>query len=270
VPRASQHPVEALCEPGSGVPDQMKESWIRRDLFEIYQGAYVGGKDSEWLRLGALGKVDNIAKLASKYPHDSVLEIGAGNGEILQRLAEVGFGQKIYAAEISKSGIAAIGEKRIRNLEQAALFDGHKLPFEDQEFDLAIMSHVVEHLEHPRELLYEACRVARYVFVEVPLEIHLRTPRNFVLDTTTGHINFYTAKSIRWLLQSCNMSILDEMITCPSMAVHRFSRGAYGMLMYWIKAPALRLLPWVAVSLFSYHCSLMARSPHSGPRGNAR
>jgi cyclopropane fatty-acyl-phospholipid synthase-like methyltransferase len=81
----------------------MKQSSIREDLYNIYRDAYVGGKDNEWLRLGALGKVENIAKLAGKYPHDSVLEIGAGNGEIVQRLSEIGFGRRISAAEISRA-----------------------------------------------------------------------------------------------------------------------------------------------------------------------
>jgi SAM-dependent methyltransferase len=243
----------------------MKQSSIREDLYDIYRDAYAASPDSEWLRLGALGKVENIVKLAGKYPHGSILEIGAGNGEIVQRLSEIGFGRRISAAEISPSGVVAIKEKRIDNLDRAVLFDGHELPFADQEFDLAIMSHVVEHLEHPRELLYEACRVARHVFVEVPLEIHLRTPRDFILNADTGHINFYTAKSIRWLLQSCNVRILGQVITCPSLAVHRFQRGARGVLIYCIKASVLALWPALATNLFTYHCALMALSPYTAP-----
>ncbi len=51
-------------------------------------------------------------------------------------------------------------------------------------------SHVVE---HPRTLLHEARRVARHVFVEVPLEHNLRLPRDFAADDL-GHINAYTRK----------------------------------------------------------------------------
>ena len=45
-------------------------------------------------------------------------------------------------------------------LVESKLFDGARVPYPDNSFDLAYMSHVVEHLEHPRQLIYEAARVA--------------------------------------------------------------------------------------------------------------
>ena len=49
-------------------------------------------------------------------------------------------------------------------------FDGSPIPFRDQTFNLAVLNHVVEHLESPRELIREAAQVAEKVFIEVPLE----------------------------------------------------------------------------------------------------
>lgn len=49
----------------------------------------------------------------------------------------------------------------------------------DGSFDLAIQSHVLEHVEYPRVVSHEAARVADYVFVEVPLELNRRTAEHF-------------------------------------------------------------------------------------------
>ena len=64
----------------------------------------------------------------------------------------------------------AIRAKNIPGLFDCKVFDGYTIPYDDNAFDLVVLSHVVEHVEHPRKLLYEAKRVARYVFIEVPLE----------------------------------------------------------------------------------------------------
>ena len=47
----------------------------------------------------------------------------------------------------------------------------------DGEFDLGILSHVLEHVREPGELLAEVARVAKAVVVEVPLEANLSARR---------------------------------------------------------------------------------------------
>ena len=160
---------------------------INAHLSANYEDYYEDG-DSEWRRLGAIGKVDNIVSLCRGLPHSSVLEIGAGEGSILNRLSGLDFGEELYALEISPSGVKTIKNKKISRLLECKVFDGYHVPYGDDRFDIAIVSHVVEHVEHPRQLLYEASRVAKYVFVEVPLEDTIRLPRDFVFDKV-GHIN---------------------------------------------------------------------------------
>jgi SAM-dependent methyltransferase len=47
--------------------------------------------------------------------------------------------------------------------------EGDELPFEDDEFDFILASHVIEHMPDPIRALHEWCRVAeRYVFLVVP------------------------------------------------------------------------------------------------------
>src|SRR6266850_4496251 len=125
---------------------------------------------SEWRGMGAIDKAFNIRSLCTSPVPSSVLDIGAGEGSVLQRLADSGFGQRHFALDISASGVERIRNRKIPTLVECREFDGYTVPYPDATFDLAILSHVLEHVEHPRLLLNEAARVADFVFVEVPLE----------------------------------------------------------------------------------------------------
>jgi SAM-dependent methyltransferase len=225
--------------------------------------AYRYTGESEWCRLGAIDKADNVVRLCRGVAHASLLDVGAGEGSVLSRLAELGFGETYTAIEVSETGVEAIRSRGLSPLAECRLFDGERIPYEDGRFDLAILSHVVEHVENPRKLLYEAKRVARHVFVEVPLEHNLRLPRNFVADDL-GHVNAYTPKTARRLLQSCGFEVLDQVVTNRSRDTYEFHGDPLGGLKYWLKELALRTLPALATSLWTYHCALLCKpSPQS-------
>ena len=188
-----------------------------------------------------------------------MLEIGAGEGALLQRLADSGFGQRHYALDISASGVERIRGRRIASLVECRQFDGYTVPYANESFDLAILSHVVEHLEHPRLLINEAARVAEYIYIEVPLEHNRRLARDFVWDSV-GHINFYTAQTIRMLVQSCGHEVLAQVQTHPSRRAYRYRLGAKGAAIHLLKDLTLRTAPSLAQSLWTYHSSLMIRS----------
>jgi SAM-dependent methyltransferase len=233
-----------------------------------YEEYYEDG-DSEWRRLCAVQKAESIVSLCSGLPHASVLEIGAGEGSILSRLSELNFGERLHALEISPSGVAAIQNRRISRLVECKLFDGYDVPYEDGKFDLAILSHVIEHVEHPRQLLYEASRVSRFVLVEVPLEDTLRLPSDFVLDPV-GHINFYSRKSIRRLLQSCGLRVLEESVRTPARGAYVYRWGRVGLMKYYVKEALLKLPPGLATMLSTYHDALVCeKAPLApAPRGD--
>jgi SAM-dependent methyltransferase len=215
--------------------------------------------ESEWRRIGAVGKVENILSLCETHPHRTVLEIGAGEGSIAHRLGELEFAQELHALEISKSGVAAIAARQVPSLVECRLFDGYAIPYADERFDLAILSHVVEHVEHPRKLVYEAMRVAHHVFVEVPTEDTLRLPRNFIADDL-GHINYFSPTTIRLLLQSCGLEVLAQRTTNPPKAAYVYRAGGRGVLSYLVKQTALGIAPAIATQLWTYHSALICRS----------
>lgn len=212
---------------------------------------------SEWRSLGAVGKANSIVKLCKKYPHRKILEIGAGDGAILKRLSDLSFGESTYALEISQSALKVIQKRNIKSLAECRIFDGYNIPYSDQEFDLVILSHVLEHVEYPRKIIYEASRVGKIVFIEVPLELTVRLPSDYIEDKT-GHINFYSLKTIRRLLQTCDLKILDQRLYNNSYGIYKYQFGKIkGMVKFIIKELLLKLSPRIATSIFTYNCSII-------------
>ena len=230
----------------------------------LYESYYDG--PSDWRTLGARGKAQRIVELCARVPHANILEIGAGDGAVLDELSRRGFGEKFFAVEVSATAIEAIGARGIRGLAECKVFDGDRTDFPDGAFDLVIMTHVVEHLEHPRQLLYEARRLGTRVFVEVPLEDTLRLRRDY-LPNAEGHINYYNPNSVRRLAQTCGLEVEEQIVRNSSMEIYRSRAPRLGLVRYAIKEVSLRAAPWAATRIFTYMCSLLCRSPVQSARG---
>jgi len=227
---------------------------VNDELKAKYDSYYAGESQLRWLAGG--DRARNITTLCSERPHRSILEIGAGDGSILQRLSDLQFGDALYAIEISKTAVEVIRRRNIQRLVECALFDGYNIPYEDNRFDLVVLSHVVEHLEYPRKMLYEASRVARSVFIEVPLEHTVRMSRDFQFNEV-GHINFYTPKTIRRLIQTCRLEVLAQVVTNPSYGCYRYQFGGKALLKYLLKQVLLWVSAALATRLFTYQCALL-------------
>jgi|SRR5205823_4078376 len=220
-----------------------------------YDAQYLDYTDWRWI--GSVDKFANLAKLCSNIPHHRVLEIGSGEGALLKRMEQAEFAEELYSLEISESSVSALQSLALKRLRQASLFDGYITPFDDKSFDLVVLSHIIEHLEYPRILIAEAARIGRYIFVEVPLEDNLKLPHDYSF-TPLGHINYYSPKTIRRLLQSCDLKVLQQHISPNSISVYRYRLGLVrGTLAYAVKR-ILLLSPVVATQLFTYHCALLA------------
>lgn len=225
---------------------------------------YYTGAEAEWRSLAALDKARNIARLCAPVPHETILEIGCGDGAILAHLSREGFGRALYGIEISQSGLERVREREIPRLAECRLFDGETVPYEDNTFDIAVLSHVVEHLEYPRWLLREAGRAARHVFVEVPLEDNVLLRPDAGPHDTVGHINWYNYKTIRRLAQTSGLEVRTHILRPSSLAVHRYIHGWKGLFIYVPKAVLIRAMPPLARLLFTYNSSMLCSRAHSG------
>ena len=187
-----------------------------------------------------------------------MIEIGAGEGAVLAELDRLGFAEELYALDISSSGVAAISSRNLPRIKECKTYDGYSIPYEADRFDLAVLTHVVEHLEYPRKLIYEAARVAKHLFMEVPLEDTLRMSPDFVASTV-GHINFYSPYTFRRLAQTCGLEVLDQRVEPASLAAHAFHNRARGTLGFIVKAGCLKVAPRLAPRLFTYNSAMICR-----------
>lgn len=228
---------------------------ISAELKDHYERGYADYSRTGWRSLTALHKADNVEKLCGSLPHDTILEVGAGDGAVLEVLRTHGFGQDWQALEISESAVSLLNAKGF----PSQVFDGGNLPQADKSFDLVILSHVVEHLEHPRMLLHEAGRVGRHVCVEVPVEDTFRLKDEHVFRSV-GHLNYFTPQTARMLLLSVGYDLIGTRLDNPSREHISFNRAGWkGSLIWGIREAGMKLVPRLATNIFTYHYAMVGR-----------
>lgn len=222
---------------------------------------YYKDYNERWREIGAREKVIPIIRDCRKQGIEinRVLDVGSGDGQVIERLSEASFAKEYYAIEISQSAVDIINQKNINGLKECKQFDGMHIPYEDKTFDLVILTHVLEHVEHMRILLYELARVSKYVFVEVPLEDKLRLHNEFVFDKT-GHINYFNRKTARMLLQSCGYEVIEECVEDNLKEIYAFDNTKKSILQYYIKKTALATSRTLATLLFTYRYNALSRT----------
>jgi SAM-dependent methyltransferase len=85
-----------------------------------------------------------------------VLDLGCGAGDSVDMFRSVDPEATWVGVDIEDSPEVS---ERTRSDADFVTFDGRRLPFDDGSFELVYCKQVLEHVEHPRELLAEATRV---------------------------------------------------------------------------------------------------------------
>jgi ubiquinone/menaquinone biosynthesis C-methylase UbiE len=201
---------------------------VSKELKEKYDSQY-SDKTEEWRRIGAKGKAQNIIDLTNGIKLKNVIEVGAGDGNILSVLSEKNFCSDFTAVEISDSAIQQIKKKKIPGLMEIKQFDGYNLPFKDKQFDLAICSHVIEHVEHPRKLLSEIKKISKMQVFEVPIDFSFHVDKKFKFFTSYGHINVYTPALFNFLLYTEGFEILKNKYGLYNMEVILFQNKKFSI-----------------------------------------
>jgi ubiquinone/menaquinone biosynthesis C-methylase UbiE len=219
-------------------------------ISENVKGSYSTQYDQSavlWRNTGAKYKALNIVELSKNISFRNVLEVGAGEGSILNWLSEWNFCPDLNCVEISESGIELIKSKNIRNLHDILLFDGYKIPYPDNHFDLVICSHVLEHVEHERVLLREIKRVSRYQIFEVPIDFSFYVDKKVKHFLSYGHINIYTPGLFRFLLSTENFEVKKDICHLYHDDVLKLSYKNNKAAFYITKAKyaVLRLFPYL-------------------------
>jgi ubiquinone/menaquinone biosynthesis C-methylase UbiE len=196
-----------------------------RICLDITLGETTYEEPTHWRMLGAEGKAEHVMVLCERNElvPETLLEVGAGDGAILRCLGNKSFCKAMHAVEISQSGVKVILGQHIPGLISCQTFNGYNLPFKDGSFDLAILSHVLEHVEYQRPLLREIRRVSKYQLIEIPMDLPALDDDHFqMLGPSYGHINVYSRASLRFLLSTENFAVLDDMLGQYTLALQEY------------------------------------------------
>jgi methionine biosynthesis protein MetW len=98
-------------------------------------------------------------------PGSNVLDLGCGDGSLLALLSEE-LDVHGYGIEINDAGVLEAARKGVHVIQQN-LEDGLRL-FEDQSFDLAVLSQTLQTLHQTAAILRETVRVAKEAIVSFP------------------------------------------------------------------------------------------------------
>ena len=238
------------------------ENFSIPSLKSLYSKEY-GSAQDEWRRLGAIAKAQNIFALLSKSSVsgiDSVLEVGAGTGHVLEQLSRRGIGRKFVGLEITETRTEEAHQRFDDEKIKLHGYDGRNIPYADNSFDFVYATHVLEHVPDERGFLGELRRVARrQVYVEVPCELNVGTSHGALQSTLNiGHINAYTPESFALKLETSGLKILCAELFDIGFSIHAFGGSRIkAALKSAIKLSALRVNVSLASKLFTYHCGAL-------------
>jgi ubiquinone/menaquinone biosynthesis C-methylase UbiE len=199
-----------------------------------------------WRNLSSIRKAKTISILTKKVniKVDSILDIGAGLGDVTEELMKQNYAKRYALAEISSTAIDYLSNRfKTNNCTVKKL---EKDLWESKErYTIAILSHVLEHLEKPEELLAKALKVSDYVCIEVPLENCLIA--NFFAklqkilkgkkrtENLVGHVQFFNKKMILDLVNSVEGRVIETEIYFPEYKLHVFGKSKLIKLILTIK-----------------------------------
>lgn len=222
-------------------------------IIAIYDDYYADGKVAAKREIASQQSVGHIEAILRGETFDKILDIGAGEGAVLDKLNKKGLGKTLGAVEISTSGVEAIKARNVANLASLDIFDGYHIPHPDKSFDLGLAIHVVEHVEHERMFLMEAARVCKKLYIEVPLEHTRNLNRAIRMSGPFGHINFYTPLTFENLLKTSGLKVERQMTFAHDLAYEQHLAGrSKGWVKYKLRTEFLRFAPKTALRNMAY------------------
>jgi SAM-dependent methyltransferase len=232
-----------------------------------------------WRALGARGKAEHAVALCARagLVPGRVVEIDCGDGALLAELSRRALGRSLDGFELSAPAAAIARTRAIPRAGRIEPFDGLRVPAADSAYELAVVSHVLEHVPDPPALLAEARRLAPWVLVEVPLEANrsARRPAKRAEAARIGHLHALSRPGVRGLLARAGLEVVAELTDPLPLAHHAFfarttAERARAALKAGVRHAAWRAAPDVAARLFTLHYAVLARrGPATGGRAPA-
>ena len=194
-----------------------------RDFFnKLYEQDAV--LEAQWLAFGARHKADSVETLLNDHcPHPAtLLELGCGTGALSLECQRRGLARAFFAADFSASALDALNRSSHTIATWRADISSPPYPF-PRDIDVLLLSHVLEHLEDPRSTLLalRTHMAFRFALIEVPLEDLLASRiKGHFRDrkaNTSGHVQFFTQRSVDALITGCGFRIVATRRYVPEL-----------------------------------------------------
>lgn len=226
----------------------------------------------DWCIVGAREKALSVATLAGGHGVRDVVEIGCGTGPVLAELDRMGFAERYWGCEPMAALCAESRRKRIERLVEVECTTFEDETFGGRRFDLAILSHVLEHVLNPGQVLSRALDRATYVLVEVPIEanpsgnlraaVRRRLTGKPRTTNDAGHIQFFSVGDLHKLVRWSGGEILAERLYFPSEAYRVMRASASGLRRAYLESIAVGERAFggqLLARVYYGHCAVLLR-----------
>jgi SAM-dependent methyltransferase len=249
---------------------------VWQDYKANYSAALADDGFLAWREIGAQAKARNVVEVCRGIRVRSILEIGCGTGAVIRTLQAMGFAEEYACIDIALSAVQ-FARSSCAALSRASVGSAGVLPFRDRSFTVAVLSHVIEHLEDPAAAVREASRVAEAVVVEIPTE---KVATNFVRtrilgrayssSLDAGHLQFWSPRSIEAFLKNdCGMQIVARHLDLLDHRAEFHGKTGWQLAKPVLKQTFKKLLPGPAYAqLLTTHATFLCRRKKGfGSRG---
>jgi 2-polyprenyl-3-methyl-5-hydroxy-6-metoxy-1,4-benzoquinol methylase len=186
-----------------------------QEVLQVYQELYqdcLDSPDAEAISNAFQPERENAVRTISRLcpPPANLLDIGCGLGELLDIARRDGF--RTFGVELNVRR-AAEALKKGHNV-QSGIFSPST--FEGVQFDVVILSHLIEHLPNPEELVRqvrERVRKNGLLYIATPnfggviCAIQGSHYKSFIPPV---HIAYFTRTSLKYLLENCGFHLIKE------------------------------------------------------------
>lgn len=153
-----------------------------------------------------------LKKISSEH---TVLDLGCNHGFISHYVAQKA--KKVVGIDYDEGPITEARNKY--DLENLTFEVGEAYEYLEKQsdtFDVLILSHLLEHLDNPKDFLIKFKIYFNLIYIEVPdfdkyyLNHYRRDTKNKLIYSDDDHVSEFDRYELRELLAECNLEILDE------------------------------------------------------------
>ncbi len=192
------------------------------------------------LRKTGAWKARKLCELIDEEETESILEIGTGRGDVLNACYpfKVRIGADISSEALEQQQLE-YGTANLVKIDADA-----PLPFADNEVDFVLLCDILEHVENPVDLLREAGRVGKKVFLKIPIENALLV--NFTRKLhgieygpqhPAGHLHCWKLSDVLTLIDNAGLTIIRGKFDCTPIKLIE-KKKLYKILAYLFTAAA--------------------------------